>query len=205
MFCVGLTGTIGSGKSSALAFFQSLGVSVLSADKIARALTARDGKAYALIKDHFGDVVLNEASEINRAALKKIIFENKEERLWLEGLLHPLIREEIEAQMKKVEAEGCAPYCVIEIPLLTRDSIRDYPYLDRVLVIQVDRGIQIQRVIQRDHCDAESALKIIQAQVGPAHLQGLADDLVLNNASVEELREKIADLHGKYSGLREGL
>lgn len=192
MYCVGLTGNIASGKSTVLAAFQALGVSTLSADAISRGLTQRGQPALEQIKNRFGTLVIDATGQLNRQALRQIIFSNPEQRIWLENLLHPLIRESLQSQLSKLET----PYCVIEIPLLT--TRQDYPYLDRVLVVFADPETQIQRVMERDKCDKAHAQNILATQPADSVRRDLADDIIFNNSSLANLTKIIKNLHVKY-------
>lgn len=192
MFCVGLTGNIASGKSTVAELFRTLGVHVLSADNIARELTLRGQPALHLITNHFGDEVLSATGDLDRALLREKIFKTPKERLWLEQLLHPLIREEIITELNKVTAS----YAVIEIPLLIKRE--DYPYLNRILVVIAEPKQQIERVIHRDNCSREQALAILASQPDELSRQKIADDLIFNNGSIAELKNNIIRLHHDY-------
>lgn len=114
VYCVGLTGGIASGKSLAAEVFSELGIDIVNADNISRALTLKGQDAYTQIVAHFGSKILNEHNELNRKALRAIIFSDPKERTWLEQLLHPLIRQKIKEQVEL----STTPYCIVEIPLL---------------------------------------------------------------------------------------
>jgi dephospho-CoA kinase len=194
-YCIGLTGNIGSGKSTAIQVFQSLGVSIISADVIARELTAKDKAAYHLIKKRFGDKVILPNGELDRKQLREIIFSEKDARLELENMLHPLIKAKIQEQI----SQKCDPYCVIEIPLLYHRS--DYPYLNKILMIETDLDTQVRRIMERDNCDKELTLAILKTQ-GEARLEPkLADDIVKNNGTKEDLKNAIQLLHLRYLDL----
>lgn len=192
VFCVGLTGSIASGKSTVSAFFADFGADVISADKIALALTEINQPAYAQIVEHFGSDVVHHDGSINRKRLREIIFAQPEQRKWLEELLHPLIREQIAMyveQSKKI-------YCVIEIPLLLDKS--QYPYLNQILVVTAPQEVQIKRVIERDQCTREQALAILEAQPQLSqHLQ-YANDIIINDLNLAELKQAVEHLHHKY-------
>ncbi|WP_345788916.1 dephospho-CoA kinase [Legionella gresilensis] len=192
MFCIGLTGNIGSGKSTAISFFKSLGATVIIADQIARQITTPGQPALLKIKEHFGLNVITPEGQLNRSHLREIIFNNKEERLWLENLLHPLIRQAIEDKVKNSQG----PYCVIEIPLLT--NRKDYPYLDRILVIFASPTMQVSRVVNRDSCSKEQVFAMLATQPHESLRLQLADDILLNDSSIERLEANIRKLHRKY-------
>lgn len=157
MFTIGLTGNIASGKSTVINLFKSLGANIIIADDIARELTQSGSPALVAIKAHFGPSVITAGNELNRAALRRIIFDNTKERLWLEALLHPLIQKTI---AERVADHNSTTYNVIEIPLLKDRN--NYPYLDRVLALIANEEVQIARVIARDHCDVVQAKKLLR-------------------------------------------
>ncbi|KTC86800.1 dephospho-CoA kinase [Legionella brunensis] len=192
MYCVGLTGNIASGKSTVATFFKDNGITVISADEVSRELTAPNLPAYEAIHLHFGNSVIKSPGELDRSKLRQIIFTNPNERVWLEQLLHPLIREHIIHLLSVSKS----PYTVVEIPLLKDRSI--YPYLNRVLVVLADPEEQIRRVMARDKSSREHAQAILTTQPSNLMRQKIADDIVLNNGSLVDLREKIAQLHEKY-------
>ena len=192
MFCIGLTGPIASGKSTVAKAFSTLGIDVVSADAIAKSLTAKQAPALHPIVAHFGSSVLTSSGELNRRHLRELIFQNPNERLWLEALLHPLIRKQIETEISQTKS----PYCVIEIPLLTDRTT--YPYLNRVLLVQADPAQQVARCMARDNASKEEVLAILASQTDMNTLIKLADDILLNTGSLAELQDKVASLHANY-------
>lgn len=193
VYCIGLTGSIGSGKSTAADFFASLGVAVISADKIAKTLTLKNAPAFHDIVTHFGPSILTADGELNRHHLRQLIFKNTEDRLWLENCLHPLIREQIKQAISHINA----PYCIIEIPLLKDKSL--YPYLKRVLLIQTSPTLQLSRLMTRDHSTQDDILAIMATQQNHETTQkNLADDIIINSGSRLALKHQIAALHTQY-------
>lgn len=192
MYSIGLTGNIASGKSTVSRFFHSLGVPIISADVIARELTAKDQPALTTITQHFGDVVITPEGHLDRQALRRIIFADPIARQWLESLLHPLIKAEISRQAH----DAVGPYCLVEIPLLK--SKADYPWLNRILVILANHEHQIGRVMARDHCDRDQAVAILSTQPDDTARKNLADDLIINSGSLAELEQQINKLHKHY-------
>lgn len=193
MYCVGLTGNIGSGKTTVASYFESLGIDIISADRVAKDLTKSNQPAYQDILHHFGPSVLQANGELNRPYLRQLIFTHEPNRLWLENLLHPMIRQMIKLKVGQVKS----PYCIIEIPLLT--SKENYPYLNRILLVKSDPKQQIERFMARDHSTKEDALAILatqQAQV-EIHLT-MADDIIMNTGTLEDLQNKVTDLHKQY-------
>lgn len=192
MYCVALTGTIASGKSTAARFFAELGIDVIHADNMTKALTAKDEPAFLAIIAHFGNNVLSASGELNRAYLRHLIFNNQNERKWLEGLLHPLIRQKIHKDASAAQS----PYCIIEIPLLFKRA--DYPYINRVLYVHADAERQIQRIQKRDECTREEAAKILNNQASHQQYLDIADDVINNTGNIQALKNKILQLHSKY-------
>jgi len=195
MYCVALTGNIASGKSTALALFKSLGIMTVSADQISRELTTTNTTVLNAIRHYFGHDIFDQQNKLNRRALRELIFNDPTKRRWLEELLHPLIRKEIEKQIKAAQS----PYCVIEIPLLLDRS--QFPYINRVLLISCDEDTQIARVMARDHCSQHQALLIIKSQPSNRARIDLADDIIINNKGISELKILIKKQHAIYQKL----
>ncbi|KTC92886.1 MULTISPECIES: dephospho-CoA kinase [Legionella] len=192
MYCVGLTGNIASGKSTVSHFLKRRGIAVISADEVARELTLANQPALIAIAKHFGKSVIHSNGELNRFALREMIFKDPKQRLWLEQLLHPLIRQLIQEKIKT----SAGPYVIIEIPLLNSRS--DYPYLDRVLLIVANHEQKVSRVMARDHSNQEQAEAILATQVNETTHRGFADDIVNNDGSLNDLAKKIEILHQQY-------
>jgi dephospho-CoA kinase len=192
VFSVGLTGNIASGKSAVATIFSELGIDVINADQISRDLTVIGSPALKEIVNHFGPNVLSKDGSLNRKHLRELIFGNSEERVWLEQLLHPLIRQELERLIKDCDSA----YCILEIALLIDKT--NYPYLDKILLVTAPQEVQIDRVMQRDHCTKEHALAILSSQPDLATRLKSADDMLVNNTSFEELKYKVEQLHQNY-------
>ena len=189
---IGLTGGIGSGKSAAASLFGKLGAPVIDADVIARQLVAADEPALAEIARTFGADVLTGAGELDRAALRRIVFADSTERSRLEAILHPRIREQIQNEINKVRA----PYCIVVIPLLLETGQSDL--VDRILVIDVPLATQISRVASRDRLPREEILAIIEAQVSPGTRMEAADYVIENRGGLDEMATRVSQLHEKY-------
>ncbi|MGL5743019.1 MAG: dephospho-CoA kinase [Legionella sp.] len=192
VYCVGLTGDIASGKTTVAELFSQLEIEVIHADKISRMVTQKNQPAYIKISKHFGNNIIQKDREINRSLLREIIFANKEERTWLENLLHPLIRQEIK---KRVDA-CTTPYCIVEIPLLITKQA--YPYIKRILLIRAPVATQISRMIRRDHCTQEQAHAILAAQPDLNRRLENTDDVIINNITHDELAKRVNTLHHQY-------
>ncbi len=198
MYCIGLTGSIASGKSTVAALFAKMGIDVISADHIARALVSINQPALQQIINHFGKSVLTQDSELNRRYLRELIVNNPEERLWLENLLHPLIREKIQHDIGHCKSS----FCIIEIPLLTNKL--DYPYLNRVLLVLADPDLQITRIMTRDHCSREQACAMLATtRADEDKRRSIADDVVVNDESIDALQKQVEMFHARY--LREAM
>ncbi len=191
-FVVAITGSIACGKSTVLDFFALKDIQIISADEINRSLLEPKTPAYNAIIDHFGISVLDSNNQLNKKLLRHIIFSNVEEKHWLESLLHPLIRIKIEQQVKL----SSGLYVVVEIPLL--QSRHDYPYINRVLLIDSNKETQIKRLIQRDHCSAEQAETMIGNHPPLSEKRKLADDIIENNSTKEALYAHLEQLHNLY-------
>ena len=194
MFIIGLTGGIGSGKSEASRLFSELGVPIVDLDVISRELTANGQATLQLIVDQFGNQILNQDGSLNRGALREVIFENPVARKSLEEILHPAIYQEAVIQLKKNQN---APYQILAIPLLFESS-RYQNLINRSLVIDSDIKIQIDRACKRDGSTQSQIEKIIASQMPRETRNQLADDIVNNNGSLEELKEKVLQLNDKY-------
>jgi dephospho-CoA kinase len=192
MLTIGLTGGIGCGKTTVAQYFQTLGITVIDADTIARELVAPNTPAYTAIFHHFGNDILLDSGELDRKKLRTIIFADAEQRKWLEQLLHPLILQEIYQRKKAVTA----PYCVLMIPLLLEKNV--YHDIDRILVIDADQDLQIARVQQRDQLSLEQINAILATQLAQQERLKLADDVIVNNDKLSRLHKQIEQLHQRY-------
>jgi dephospho-CoA kinase len=197
---VGLTGGIASGKSTASERFSELGVPVIDADVSARLVVHPGSLGLKQVVSRFGPHILGANGELDRRALRNLIFEDAKARKDLDGILHPLIR----ADMEERADRAVGPYLVIAIPLLIEGgSARDR--VDRILVVDVDEDVQLQRVQSRDGGSAEQARAILGSQVSRAARLAAADDVLLNRGSVAELRQAVDQLHQQYLRLAQSL
>jgi dephospho-CoA kinase len=192
---IGLTGGIASGKTTAAERFIELGVAVIDADEAARAVVAPGQAGLAAVVARFGPGVLATNGELNRRALRDLVFADPALRRELEDILHPLIR----AAMEERAAASGGPYLVMAIPLLVEGG--DRKTVDRILVIDIDSDTQLQRVMTRDSCSLTQARAIIVAQASRAARLQAADDVIVNSGSVAELRCAVDELHRRYLDL----
>ena len=192
---IGLTGGIGSGKSAASAIFSRLGIPVIDADEIARALVAAGEPALAEITGAFGKDILDSTGELDRDALRRRVFADSAERQRLEAILHPRIRRKIQSLINELQS----PYCIVVIPLLV--ETRQSDLVDRVLVIDIPEAIQISRVAARDSLAREEILAIIDAQTSRHTRLAAADDVIENSGGLDVLESRVHRLHEKYLGI----
>lgn len=194
---IGLTGGIASGKSTVAQRFLELGVPVIDADEAARAVVAPGTPGLADVVKRFGRAVLAGNGELDRRALRDLIFADPGSRRDLEGILHPLIR----ADMERSAKAAVGPYVVMAIPLLIEGGSRNR--VDRVLVVDVDEAVQIQRLMARDRNTPDQARAILAAQASRSARLAAADDVLRNNGSVPDLRQAVDRLHEQYLRLAE--
>ena len=192
MFTVVMTGGIASGKTSASDLFASHGVPILDTDLAARAVVEPGQPALDEIKASFGSDVITASGELNRAALREIIFDHPEKRRELEAILHPKIRAHINQQKNQLDA----PYCIIVVPLFL-ESGRGYE-TDRLLVIDVPIEVQRERLAQRDGTTPEQIEQILNSQATRDERLSAADDVIDNTVSPDTLAARVAELHQQY-------
>lgn len=195
---LGLTGGIGSGKSAAAQHFRTLGVHLVDADEAARWVVEPDRPALAKIVEHFGAEVLLPDGRLDRAALRARIFQNAEERRWLERLLHPLIRQEICSHLERASS----PYAILVSPLLVETD--QHKMTQRILVIDVPESLQLERAMQRDQADRKQVEAIIKAQASREERLRHADDVLVNDRDLPWLHNEVERLHRFYLTLRGG-
>jgi dephospho-CoA kinase len=189
MLVVGITGGIGSGKSAVTDYLETLGITVVDADKVARVVVEPSTSGLAAITEHFGMDVLLANGGLDRAALRKIVFDNPDERKVLEGITHPRIRDEIIRQL----SEASSPYVVLSSPLLLesgQNTLADY-----VVVVDVPEEVQIKRTMARDDNSEALAKQIMAAQLDRQTRLSRADTSITNDTSLEELYERVEALH----------
>ncbi|URJ85492.1 dephospho-CoA kinase [Pasteurella multocida] len=195
-YIVGLTGGIGSGKSTIAHLFMALGVPVIDADVVARDIVTKGSELLAKIVDHFGEHILCENGELNRAKLRERIFRHPEDKVWLNQLLHPAIREEMLRQLQI----QTYPYVLWVVPLLIENNLT--AFCQRVLVVDVEPETQIQRAMQRDNNSIELIQHIMASQVDRQTRLQFADDVIQNDADLKGnlpvLKQKVLELHYQY-------
>ena len=200
-YVVGLTGGIGSGKSTIAELFAELGVSVIDADLVARQVVEKGSPLLAEIATHFGPEILLEDGALNRATLREKVFNHESEKQWLNQLLHPAIRHEMLQQL----AAQDAPYCIFMVPLLIENKLT--ALCQRILVVDVSEQTQMTRASKRDNNQLALIKNIMQSQVSRSERLQHADDVINNDADLSEslpqLKQKVLDLHHLYLQLAE--
>ncbi len=195
MLVIGLTGGIGSGKTTVANGFAALGVPLIDADQIARDLVTPGGDTLKEIVACFGPGILDGHGGLDRARLRHRIFTDLGERRRLEAILHPRIRTGILARIHQLDA----PYCIVSIPLLVETGQSDL--VDRVLVVDCPPELQRERIARRDGWPAEEIEGALRAQASREQRLRAADDVVVNDGDLESLRRSIATLHRSYLDL----
>ena len=194
MRIVGLTGGIGSGKSTIVRLFADQGVHWVDADDVAREVVVPGTPALRAIAEHFGNDILLASGELNRAELRSRIFQGDSERQWLEQLLHPLIREAMLEQLKPQSYD--LPYTLLVSPLLLETD--QHTLVDRIVVIDVPVEVQIERTVSRDGNTPEQVQRIIDAQMSRDKRVGKADHIITNAGGVEDAKAQVAKLHAQF-------
>ncbi|WP_185267823.1 dephospho-CoA kinase [Halopseudomonas xiamenensis] len=196
---IGLTGGIGSGKSAAAArFAEAHGIHVVDADIKSRVVVEPGRPALHHIVDRFGDAVLQDDGTLNRAVLREKVFQDPDQRRWLEQLLHPLIRDEIVTDL----AAAASPYALLVSPLLVESG--QYQMTQRVLVVDVPEALQIARTTARDNVPEQQVRAILQAQAQREDRLRHAHDVISNDQDLAALHRQVDALHQRYLALAEG-
>ncbi|MGL6509920.1 dephospho-CoA kinase [Aeromonas hydrophila] len=193
MYVVAITGGIGSGKTTVANQFAELGIEVVDADVIAREVVEPGTPALAAIAAHFGSAVITPDGQLDRRRLRERVFTDPQAKGWLNALLHPLIRTEMQRQC----AAARSPYCLLVVPLLVENRLT--ALANRVLVIDVDEATQLERTCRRDGVSREQAQAILAAQASRAERLAAADDVLDNqNGTPEAIKSRILALHETY-------
>lgn len=186
---IGLTGGIGSGKSTVARMFGALGVHWVDADDVARQVVEPGTQALNAIADHFGENILHDNGGLDRAALRQKVFEDPEQRRWLEGLLHPLIREELIRQLSPEDYS--LPYVMLVSPLLLETD--QHELVERVVVVDVPEETQVERTMERDGNSREQVERILAAQMPRAARRERADAIINNAQPLERVETSVRD------------
>ena len=195
MLVIGLTGGIGSGKTTVSNMFRELGIEVIDADEIARCISENNPDIKSKIKEYFGTEALDDDGNLDRKYLRSAVFDNEEKRIWLEKLLHPLVINEIKEEIEKVESE----YCVVSVPLLFESGSESL--FDRILVVDLPEMMQLQRATTRDESDRKSIEKIAKSQINRKERLSMADDIIDNSGNIDSLKKKVIEYNNLYLDL----
>src|SRR5688572_11243152 len=192
---VGLTGGIASGKSLVGAMFVKLGVALIDTDVVAREVAARGEPGLAAVVEEFGSGVLSPSGDLNRPALRSLVFADDAKRRKLEAILHPLIRSRTRAKL----ADLSAPYALVAVPLLVETSFGEL--VDRILVVDCPEALQLERLMRRDAIPKPEALAMLKAQVDRATRLKAAHDIIDNSGTTEATRRQVELTHRRYLDL----
>ena len=192
MLRVGLTGGIGSGKSTVCNLFAELGTPIVDADVIARQLVVPGQPALTQLADAFGETIIEQDGSLNRTLLRQLAFTDPLNKQKLDAIMHPMIYAEIEAQIAHLQTV----YCIMAIPLLLETKKKHA--VDRVLVVDCPLSLQLQRVMARDNVSTEQAEAIIALQTDRGTRLAAANDVIDNSASQADLAEQVKRLHNSY-------
>jgi dephospho-CoA kinase len=193
-YCIGLTGGIGSGKSTVAALFQEQGITVIDSDAISHQLTQADGAAITLIATTFGEEYLTASGAMDRTKMRQLVFSDSAAKVRLEAILHPLIHAQMAAQ---IQGAVSSAYVLLVVPLLF--EARNYRELvQRALVVDCSEEIQIARAMQRSALSDQEVRAIMAQQISRGDRLRLADDVIHNDGSLHELRQQVSQLHSRY-------
>jgi dephospho-CoA kinase len=195
MFTVALTGGIASGKSTVERCFARRGIEICDADKVARDVVAPGSEGLREVVAIFGKGVLGADGALDRGAMRERVFSNVDARRRLEGIIHPRVRNAIWEAAQAMQS----PYGLLVIPLLVESG--DYAWVDRVLVVDVPRDVQLSRLLARDGISRELAESMVDAQASREQRLAIADDVIDNSADLDSLDAAVETLHRRYLAL----
>jgi dephospho-CoA kinase len=198
MLRIGLTGGIGSGKSTVAALFARRGIPVIDTDVIARELVGPRQPALAEIARELGDDLVTANGELDRGRLRQRVFDDPAARGRLEAILHPRIRAVVQQRLAALDT----PYCLIVIPLLVETKFDEF--IDRVLVVDADEEYQRERTSRRDGVSSDAVARIMAVQATRRERLARADDVISNSGRIEDLEPEIERLHARYLRLARG-
>jgi dephospho-CoA kinase len=195
-YVVGLTGGIGSGKTAVAAAFATLGVEIVDADALAHRISAAGAQGFAAIRGAFGDAIVGADGELDRTALRRLVFADGAARRRLEGILHPLIRAEAERQVRGF----LGAYGIVVVPLLLEhEGLRSI--IDRILVVDCPEDEQVRRVVARSGLSIEEVRAIMATQFDRARRRAAADDIVDNSGTISAIAPQVRSLDWRYREL----
>ena len=191
-YFVGVSGGIGSGKTTVTDLFAKQGIEIIDADVIARQVVEPGSPALKKIIAKFGDSIVDQAGFLQRAKLRELVFSDAKLQSWLNQLLHPLIRQQMVEQMRR----AASPYCILSVPLLVENKL--HHLVDRVLIVDVREETQLQRTLQRDQGSAAQIRAIMHAQAARQQRLAIADDVINNEGQPQDLLAQVEQLHETY-------
>ncbi len=193
-YCIGLTGGIGSGKSTVAALFKELGAAIVDCDAISHQLTQPDGAAIPAIRAAFGDSCINANGALDRGHMRQLAFADSGTKKRLEAILHPMIREHVIAQ---IEVSRPAPYVLLVVPLLFEtQGYRDI--IQRILVVDCSPETQVMRTVQRSGLSVDEVRAIMAQQINRAERLKRADDIISNDGDLAVVHQQVEALHQRY-------
>lgn len=195
---VGLTGGIGSGKTTVKNFFDGLGAPTIDADEISHSITKPGQAAFDEVVALFGEESLDETGNLDRKRLRALIFDEPDLKQKLEAIIHPRVRAQIREFTDRVDY----PYCIICIPLLLETGAQST--VDRVLVVDAPEELQVARVNRRDNADERQTRSIIRSQTGRAERLRAAHDIIVNDGNISDLKTRVENLHDRYMKIGSG-
>ena len=192
---VGLTGGIGSGKSVVGNFFTELGIDVIDADHVSKNILDENKNAKKLFVEHFGDKFIDKNNNIDRALLRDEIFKDENKKEALESIIHPLVREEIFNFIKNSQSI----YKIVMVPLIYETNSQDF--YDKILVVECSEENQINRASKRDNKTKDDIMNIIKNQATSEQRKSIADEIINNDSSLNELKNQVIKIHQKFLGI----
>tara|TARA_Y100001970_G_C13861550_1_gene664362 strand:+ start:67 stop:663 length:597 start_codon:yes stop_codon:yes gene_type:complete len=192
---VGLTGGIGSGKSVVGNFFTELGIDVIDADHVSKNILDENKSAKKLFVEHFGDKFIDKNNNIDRALLRDEIFKDENKKEALESIIHPLVREEIFNFIKNSQSI----YKIVMVPLIYETNSQDF--YDKILVVECSEENQINRASKRDNKTNDDIMNIIKNQATSEQRKSIADEVINNDSSLNELKNQVIKIHQKFLGI----
>ena len=194
-FVIGLTGGIGSGKTTVANLFAAQQIDIIDADIVAREVVEPGSAGLQAIVEKLGSDILLTDGTLNRSKLREAIFTDNQLKEWLNQLLHPMIRQKMQHDI----AAAQSPYCLLVVPLMVENNLQ--AMTDRLLVVDVAEEIQIARTQQRDNVPAEQVRSILASQASREQRLAVADDVICNNGNGDDLEQQVAKLHQEYLAL----
>tara|TARA_B100000475_G_C14923208_1_gene284116 strand:- start:121 stop:717 length:597 start_codon:yes stop_codon:yes gene_type:complete len=192
---VGLTGGIGSGKSAAGKYFNELGIDIIDADDISRSILDNNIKARKLFLENFGNNFLDKNNKIDRDLLRSEIFKNPDKKDLLESIIHPIVKEEI----SKFIEQSNSIYKIIMVPLIFETNSQNF--YNKIIVVDCDINHQIDRASKRDNKSKNDIENIIKNQATREERLSIADEIILNNSTIEDLKAEVIKVHQKLLGM----